>query len=169
MDLYQIRIIQSAVVIVAVITLRFIAKLSLRKVKNTYGFQKDRLKFTFKLITSLFYAAGLLAILLIWGVSKGQLALYLSSIIAVIGIALFAQWSMLSNVTASVLLFLNHPAKIGDSIMILDKEFPLTGKIKDVGAFFLTFETENKEIVTIPNGLLFQKMVKIISHEHQDD
>ena len=169
MELYQIRIIETGIILVALILFRFIAKLSLRKVKNTYGFQKDRLKFTFKLLTSLFYIAGLLVILIIWGVSKGQLMLYFSSIIAVIGIALFAQWSMLSNITASILLFLNHPAKIGDTIMILDKEYPLTGKIKDVGAFFLTFETESNEIVTIPNGLLFQKMVKIISHIEHDD
>lgn len=165
MEQYQIKIIETVVVIVAVIVIRYIAKLSMNRAKNTFGFQKDRVKFTFKLFTSLFYTTGIIFILLIWGVSKGELALYTSSLLAVFGIALFAQWSMLSNVTASVLLFLNHPAKIGDTILILDKEFPLTGKIKDIGAFFLTFKTEDNEVVTIPNGLIFQKMVKIISHD----
>ncbi|MDX1350721.1 MAG: mechanosensitive ion channel [Putridiphycobacter sp.] len=165
MEAYQIQLIQTAVVIIAIILIRSGTKFSLNRAKNTFGFQKDRVKFTLKITTSMFYLSGAVAILLIWGVSKGELALYLSSILAVIGIALFAQWSMLSNITASVLLFLNHPAKIGDTIMILDKEFPLTGKIKDVGAFFLTFKTEDNEIVTIPNGLIFQKMVKIISQD----
>ncbi|MFK8044263.1 MAG: mechanosensitive ion channel domain-containing protein [Crocinitomicaceae bacterium] len=165
MDPYQVKLIETVVVIATAILLRFIAKLSLNRAKKKFDFQKDRVKFTLKLVTSIFYLAALIAVLIIWGVSKGELALYLSSVLAVIGIALFAQWSMLSNITASVLLFLNHPAKIGDTVLILDKEFPLTGKIKDIGAFFLTFKTEDDELVTIPNGLLFQKMVKIISHE----
>jgi len=165
MEPYKLRLIETAIAISLVISLVFITKFSLRKAKKKYGFQKDRVRFTVKLITSIYYIAGLIAILIIWGVSKGELALYLSSILTVIGIALFAQWSMLSNITASVLLFLNHPAKIGDTIIILDKEFPLTGKIKDIGAFFLTFITEEGETVTIPNGLIFQKMVKIISQE----
>jgi small-conductance mechanosensitive channel len=70
---------------------------------------------------------------------------------------------MLSNVTASIILFLNHPAKIGDTIVFLDKDFPLTGKIKNIGAFFITVRTEEDEMITIPNSLIFQKMVKIIS------
>ena len=168
MEPYQIKIIQTVSVIVAIILLRFVIKISLNRAKKTYGFQKDRVRFTFKLITSLFYISGLITILLIWGVSKSELVLYLSSVVAVLGIALFAQWSMLSNVTASVLLFLNHPAKIGDTIMILDKEYPLTGKIKDVGAFFLTFKTAENEIVTIPNSLIFQKMVKIHFEEDEE-
>ena len=91
--------------------------------------------------------------------------MFLSSFIAILGIALFAQWSMLSNVTASILLFVSHPAKVGDTIRILDKDYPLTGKIKDIGAFFVSIETEEKEIITIPNSLLFQKMIKVIEQQ----
>jgi len=90
--------------------------------------------------------------------------LFLSSFIAVLGIALFAQWSMLSNVTASILLFVSHPAKIGDTISILDKDYPLSGKIKDIGAFFVIIETDSKEVITIPNSLFFQKMIKVELH-----
>ena len=85
-----------------------------------------------------------------------------------LGIALFAQWSMLSNVTASILLFVNHPAKIGDHIQLLDKDFPYVGEIRDIGLFFITIRTEEGEVLTIPNGLIFQKMVKIIAKPKKD-
>ncbi len=164
MEAYKMQIIETGIVIILAVILQFTLKKTIFKARDKFGFQKDRVRFAFKLFSSLLYIIGIIAILFIWGVSQYQLAFYLSSILAVLGIALFAQWSMLSNITASVLLFLNHPAKIGDTIMILDKEFPLTGKIKDIGAFFLTFQTEDNETVTIPNGLIFQKMVKIISN-----
>ena len=42
-----------------------------------------------------------------------------------------------------MILFLNYPLKIGDSISILKENRPLTirGEIKDIGAFFITFRT----------------------------
>src|SRR5690606_3467510 len=130
---------------------------------NRYHLPKDRTLFTVKVINIGLYTAAAITLLFIWGVDQNELVLFHSSFIAIMGIALFAQWSMLSNVTASILLFVSHPAKVGDTISILDKDYPLTGKIKDIGAFFVSVETEEKEIITIPNSLLFQKMIKMES------
>lgn len=66
------------------------------------------------------------------------------------------------------MLFVNHPAKIGDYIQLLDKDFPYFGEIRDIGLFFIIIRTEEGEVLTIPNGLIFQRMVKIISKPKND-
>jgi small-conductance mechanosensitive channel len=109
----------------------------------------------------------IIIIMLIWGVSQQELLLYISSALTVVGVALFAQWSLLSNVTASVLLFLNHPAKIGDRIQILDKEFQIEGKITNIGGFFISIQTDDNQVITIPNSLVFQKSVKVSCQTNQ--
>jgi small-conductance mechanosensitive channel len=81
--------------------------------------------------------------------------------LTVIGIAFFAQWSIISNVTSTLIIYFNHPAKIGDTIEVMDKEYPIVARISDIGAFFVTLKTMDGEIITIPNNIFTQKMVKV--------
>ncbi|CAM1369554.1 Mechanosensitive ion channel protein MscS (fragment) [Tenacibaculum xiamenense] len=66
------------------------------------------------------------SILIISGIDFKQVGLFASSILAILGVGIFAQWSILSNLTASVILFFHHLMHIGDTIKILYKEFDLT-------------------------------------------
>lgn len=168
MPLYQILIIETVVVFVLVLILRKVIAGIRRKAQKKYHLQVARNRFIAKIIDIGLYTAGTFVVLAIWGVDQADLLVFFSSFVAVLGIALFAQWSMLSNVTASILLFVNHPAKIGDHIQLLDKDFPYVGEIRDIGLFFITIRTEEGEVLTIPNGLIFQKMVKIISKPNND-
>lgn len=161
MEPLHLKLIETVLVLVGLVILSFLSRGTLKKIGNRYHLQKDRTLFTVKVINIGLYTAAAITLLFIWGVDQNDLVLFLSSFVAILGIALFAQWSMLSNVTASILLFVSHPAKVGDTISILDKDYPLTGKIKDIGAFFVIIETEEKEVITIPNSLLFQKMIKV--------
>ena len=97
----------------------------------------------------------------IWGVDEKQLLIYISSFLTVLGIAFFAQWSILSNITAGIILFINYPVKIGDSITILEKDSAnnVTGEIKDIGAFFITLRTPEKKLVTLPNSIILQNNI----------
>lgn len=160
----QLKLVETAIVVVILVVTLLIVKYTFRKLGSRYRFQQDRIQFTIKLFNISLYLSAFVSTLFIWGVDQNELVLFLSSFLAILGIALFAQWSMLSNVTASIMLFISHPAKVGDTIIILDKDFPLTGKIKDIGAFFISIRTENDELVTIPNSIIFQKMTKIITH-----
>ncbi|MDL5049253.1 mechanosensitive ion channel family protein [Oscillatoria amoena NRMC-F 0135] len=162
MEQLHLKILETALVIVGLVILSILIKGTLRKIGNRYHLQRNRTQFINKMITIGLYIAAAVTLLFIWGVDQKDLVLFLSSFVAILGIALFAQWSMLSNVTASILLFVSHPAKVGDTISILDKDYPLTGKIKDIGAFFVSIETEENQLVTIPNSLLFQKIIKVI-------
>jgi small-conductance mechanosensitive channel len=168
MPLYQIQIIETVAVFILVLILRKVIAGIRRKAQKKYHLQVARNRFIAKIIDIGLYTAGTFVVLAIWGVDQADLLVFFSSFVAVLGIALFAQWSMLSNVTASILLFVNHPAKIGDRIQVLDKDYPYLGEIRDIGLFFITIRTEEGEVLTIPNGLIFQKMVKIISKPNND-
>ena len=81
---------------------------------------------------------------------------------------MFAQWSILSNVTAGIILFFNFPFKIGDVIHIHDKDFPVEGEIIDITAFHALLKTKSGERVTYPNNLLMQKGITIV-RQHSED
>ena len=98
----------------------------------------------------------------IWGLKQNQIAFFASTILTALGIAFFAQWSLLSNITSSIILFFNHPLKIGDCIEVLDKDYPFSGEISDLTYFFVHLKTKKGEIITIPNSLILQKSISII-------
>ena len=161
MDPVFLKIIQSVVAIIVIFVIRGLVINSIKRAARRYTFQERRLAMMLKLVGLFMVITLFITVSIIWGVSQHQFFLYISSIFAVVGVALFAQWSLLSNITASVILFLNHPVKIGDTIQILDKEFPIAGKIKDIGNFFIVIETADLEEITIPNNLLFQKSIRL--------
>ncbi len=165
MEEYKSEILKTVVVVIFAILSRLLVNRLIIKARTTFNLQKGRATIMRKTITGLLFSAAIILIVLIWGVDKKELALFFSSFMAILGIALFAQWSLLSNITASIILFINHPAKIGDKIAVLDKDYPLTGKIRDIGAFFLILKTDEGEIVTIPNSLILSKMIQIIEEE----
>ena len=70
--------------------------------------------------------------------------------------------SLLSNITAGLILFFNHPLKIGDHIKILEKDFIIEGIVNDITFFFIHIKTENNEKVTISNTLILQKPISIV-------
>ena len=154
------KVIESIVVFVLAFFVRFLITKSLRKIQLKFGFQKARISLTNKIISILIYITVITFISFIWGVDEKQLLVYVSSFLTILGIAFFAQWSLLSNITAGVILFINYPVKIGDTITILEKDNNITGEIKDIGAFFITLRTPEKELITLPNSIILQKNIK---------
>lgn len=103
-----------------------------------------------------------IVIFAIWGVKTEDLYAVFSTTFAVIGVAFFAQWSILSNITSGVILFFSFPFRIGDVIKIHDKDFPIEAQIEDIKAFHTILRTLEGELITYPNSLLLQKSVTIV-------
>lgn len=96
---------------------------------------------------------------LILGLGYSEISVFLSSIFAVVGIALFAQWSILSNVTASMIIFFGFPYKVNDRIKILDKDDDMSGVIIEITMFHVILQREDGNLITYPNSLILQKAV----------
>lgn len=115
-----------------------------------------------KSVHLLTFLAATILLSAIWGLKQNEIAVFVGTILTALGIAFFAQWSLLSNITSSLLLYFNHPVKIGDTIKILDKDCPVEGEVSDLTYFFVHLKTKNGELITIPNSHLLQKSVSVI-------
>jgi small-conductance mechanosensitive channel len=114
-----------------------------------------------KMMTILLHLVFIFVIAIIWGVSPQNLLVGLSSVFAVIGVALFAQWSVLSNITAGIIMFFSAPFSIGDRVHILDKDIPIVATIEDFKTFYTHIRTEEGELIVFPNNLFLQKTIAI--------
>ncbi len=101
---------------------------------------------------------------LILGLGYSEISVFLSSIFAVVGIALFAQWSILSNVTASMIIFFGFPYKVNDRIRILDKDDNMSGVIVEITMFHVILQRPDGNLITYPNTLILQKAVLKIDY-----
>ncbi|CAM3467431.1 mechanosensitive ion channel domain-containing protein [Aequorivita lipolytica] len=162
---YSLQLIESVALIIVLLLLRMI----LRKAVRNYAKKIERLEHRTGLIMKhVDFAVFFLMVvgfIFIWGVDFRNLGLVMSSIFAVIGIAFFAQWSILSNITSGIIMFFTFPYKIGDYIKIHDKEMPCEGIIEDIKTFHIILHTKGNEIVTYPNSMMLQKGVSIIKAE----
>jgi len=101
-------------------------------------------------------------IIAVWGIDTKDLFTFITSALTIIGVAFFAQWSILSNITSGMILFFTYPFRIGDFIRIHDKDFPLEAQIEDIKTFHTILRTREGELITYPNSLLMQKGVSIV-------
>lgn len=160
-ELYKYELIETAVIITIYLVLKRLVAKWIDRAAKTFEYDKSRVKITKRLFNVLLFAISIGILLFIWGVNQNELVFFITSMLTVLGIAFFAQWSIISNVTATLVIYFNHPAKIGDTITIMDKEFNIEARISDIGIFFMTLKTEAGEVITIPNNLFIQKMVKV--------
>lgn len=149
----------------AAIMLLWLLKLTVRKVVKKSGAMmgkpRERVRHVRYVIGAVLNVIFALFIAFIWGVRPQNLVVTLSSTLAFFGVALFAQWSVLSNLTAGIILFFSAPFHLGNAIRIIDKDVPLEATIERVGAFYTHLRTTKDELVIIPNNLFLQKMVGI--------
>ncbi len=162
MEIHTIRIIQTLVVIVALTAAHFFTKRGVRNFLKKLKFSSQRRKLTIRAINFLLTLTAIVFISGIWGVKQSQIAVFISSVMAILGIAFVAQWSVLSNITAGLILFFNHPLRIGDHIKILEKDFVIEGIINDITFFFVHIKTFNQEKVSIANNIFLQKTISIV-------
>ena len=106
-------------------------------------------------------------LLIIWNIKFRDVGIAFASVFTIVGVALFASWSILSNITAGVVLFFSFPFKIGDRVKIMDKD--IEGEepylIEDIRAFHVNLRKENGELLVYPNNLMMQKAVTLLSDQ----
>lgn len=167
---HRTELLYSLTTLLVMFILKFVSSKAIRKVGKIGEFNQVRTNLIIKYLSAALTITTLAIYTLIWGVNFKDLGVLLSSVFAVIGVALFAQWSILSNITAGVIIFFSYPFKIGNTIRIMDKEIsdsPDVNEnifvIEDIRAFHLHLRRRNGEILTYPNSLVLQKGVALVS------
>jgi small-conductance mechanosensitive channel len=150
---------------VAAVVLLPAIKVVIRKISRRYaagtGKPMARVRQVRYVIAALLNITFVIVVALIWSVKPQNLLVTISTALAFLGVALFAQWSVLSNITAGIVIFFTAPYHIGNSIRIIDKDIPLEATIERIGAFYTHLRTPGDELVVLPNNLFLQKIVGI--------
>ncbi len=158
---------QGVLSLVAVITYLLSTTLThtaVLRYSNRHHFAERRVAYVKKFIGISYFLLLIIAMAFIWGIDIRGVLIFASSFFAVIGIALFASWSVLSNITSSVILFFSFPFRLGDSIRIIDGDNSIQGKIVDITMFSLHIKDQDDNIVSYPNNLAIQKPILKVSN-----
>lgn len=102
---------------------------------------------------------------IIWGVDIKGLLVLASSMIAVVGVALFAAWSLLSNITAFFILLGQSAFAHGRRVRIIDGGNALEGVIEEVNLFSTTLRKSSGDQVVYPNNLIVSRPVIVLADE----
>lgn len=125
--------------------------------KNKMAYSREA--YVKKLVTFVQVLLFLTIVGMVWEISLRGLSIYFASVFTVIGVGLFANWSILSNMTASVILFFFFPYRIGNKIKIIDGDNSVEGIVIDITLFYIQIETEDKKKYSYPNNLAIQKAI----------
>lgn len=159
----------TVILLLALVALRIITAKLIRGFASTSQLLEHRTNLVIKYIHILMNILVAISLVAIWGVDTKDIFITISSIATVIGVAMFAQWSILSNITSGMILFFSFPFRIGDTIKIHDKDFPIEGEIEDISTFHVNLRTVEGEKIIFPNNLLLQKGISIMTaHPYEE-
>ncbi|NIT13338.1 MAG: mechanosensitive ion channel [Candidatus Dadabacteria bacterium] len=153
------RIIISIAVLLVVIVLIYLILLMVGSYGRSNKLHVKRTKYIIKLFSLFIIICYFVFLLVLWGINSQGILVFASTIFTVLGIALFATWSVLSNIVSSVIIFFGCPYRIGDYIKIVDSDNSLEGKITDINFYNVILEDINANIITYPNNIILQKAV----------
>ncbi len=162
---YMPQIIATAVSLVLLPLLKLVSKKLIKRYGRMADMSQPRVRQIRHVVAIMWNVLFILLIAMIWGVKPQNLVLGLTSAFAFIGVAMFAQWSILSNITAGIVMFFSAPYRVGNTIKMIDKEMPVTATIEIIGTFYTHIRTEEDELIVIPNSVFLQKMVGIIKKD----
>ena len=157
----------TGIVLILLVLLRVITTKLVRRYARLSHTIERRTNLVIKYLHLLINILLIVALIIIWGVDTKDIILAISSIATVVGVAMVAQWSILSNITSGIILFFSFPFKIGDTIHIHDKDFPVIAEIEDISAFYISMVNKEGERIIYPNNLLLQKGVSIINTDFE--
>jgi small-conductance mechanosensitive channel len=107
--------------------------------------------------TALWVVFGLLLLRQV-GVQVDGIWTILVSIIAVIGVGLLAIWSMVSNITASLFIWIWRPYELGETIELLPNN--IKGRAVDRSLMFTTLREADGSLLMVPNNQFFQNTTR---------
>ncbi|WP_044397414.1 mechanosensitive ion channel family protein [Lacinutrix sp. Hel_I_90] len=169
LEIYKTELINTGILLAIVIIIRFLGKITIRKIGQKSSINDARVKLISRYYTVTLFLIFMFVEAFVVGTDIKDISVMFSSVFAVIGIGLFAIWSILSNVTSGIIMFFSFPYKVGDKIKIHDKDYPIEAVIEDIRAFQLHLRIENGDLVTYPNNLILQKAVTLVEKDAIED
>lgn len=156
---YEIQLIETFVLGTILVIIKLFTQKSINKFLSKFDFDLKRKRITQRIINLFLTILAIIILAGIWNIKRNELMVFLTSVITVLGIAFFAQWSILSNITSSLILFFNHPLKIGQNVRVLEKDYDVEGQLIDISFFFMYVRDKEGNTITIPTSVVLQKTI----------
>lgn len=149
----------SLLLVLLYLILSRIASNIIRRFGRKHKISLPRVIYTIKYFRFLLSLIFLLIFGITWDISFEGLSVYFLSFFTVAGVGLFANWSILSNVTAAVILFFYFPYRIGNRVRVVDGDNSIEGTVVDLNMFYIVIKNDEGHRMTYPNNLAMQKAI----------
>ena len=163
----KIQLIATGVAIVVFLLIKYVTKELVNKYGKLTRKAEGRMAQVRQIMAVLTNILFIFSVAIIWGVKTQNLLVGLTTVVTFLGVAMFAQWSVLSNITAGIIMFFSAPYRLGDKIKIIDKDIPVRATIESIKTFYTHIRTEDNELIVLPNNVFLQKIVTIISEKEE--
>ena len=157
MEIIENQLLLTFGILIVTVIIKLLSRKSVNRFLNRFDFDTKRKRIVHRIINLFLFIFVTVSLISIRNIDKKDLIVFLTSVVTVLGIAFFAQWSILANITSSLILFFNHPLKIGQNIRVLDKEYDVEGKLVDISFFFMYIRNAEGYLITIPTSVALQK------------
>lgn len=154
---YKINIILSLILIGLYFFLHSLAIPRLEELVEKGALKNNALRKAINITALLNGVIVIALILLVWGFDFQWLLALSSGIIALTGVALFASWSLLSNITAFFILLVHQSYRRGNFIRIVEGDNYVEGVISEINIFNTLLISDNREYIVYPNNLLIAR------------
>lgn len=163
LESYKFQFIETVTAVVVFLTLKFTLRYFVGQMAVASYFKIAERKDILKLINLILLILFFIIVVAIWSVKQENILIFASSLLTVFGVAMFAEMSILSNVTAYLILFFQHPLKINDTIIFAHEGTEIQGELIDITYFFAFIKTKDRGILTIPNALLIKSSFSVLA------
>jgi len=130
------------------------------------GLQDSAARNAVRLARAIIGVFGLLILLVIWGVDLQSVVFFVTTTITLLGVAMFATWSILSNVTAYFILIMHGSLQRGSFVRVLDSDNYVEGYIAEITLFNTKLVTKEREEIIYPNNLFIGRPAVVNPREH---
>jgi small-conductance mechanosensitive channel len=102
-------------------------------------------------------------LLIVLGVDLAVIPAFLGSFLAIVGVACFAAWSILTNVTAGLVIFAAKDLQVGDKVRIIDERESLVGTVMEFRLWSVVLRLDDGGLAYVPNIAVVQRVSIILA------
>lgn len=159
--LHTIQLLVTLFVIVLYIVLDRLGGPFLRKSADQGDYAKSAALKAIKVARLFTALLGGFLLVVVWGIDLSPILIVSTTVITLLGVALFASWSLLSNITAYFVLLIHPGFARGSFIRVIEADNYVEGSISNLFFFNVELLTQDQEIVLYPNNLMMSRVVVI--------
>jgi small-conductance mechanosensitive channel len=152
------KIVITASIIVITLIFQKVFQKAIDRYARKYNISHKRMLALHKTKSITLYFIAAIAVILTWGFSLENIWVSVAGFVGLIAIGFFAVWSILSNIFAGLMLYFAQTIRIQEKIEIVPEG--ISGTVTDINLFFIILTDDQENQISIPNNLIFQKMVK---------